>query len=413
MNSCETDSTADKTPWGLVLLLVGAGMVGAFQVGKAPPVLPAIRAELGMSLFLAGWVLSSLNIIGLVLGSVAGAVADGFGYRRVLIAGLICQAAGSLAGSWSGGPGLLFATRIVEGLGFMGVAVAAPALIFRVTNPSDVRIALSLWSCYVPAGIALIMILAPFLTGIFSWRGLWQVNAGISAAYALFVARSTKGLAGRSRGRPVRLKQLWTDMGTISTSAGPLLLAMTFSAYALMWLAVMGFLPTLLIEGHGLKPDHASFLTAFMVAMNVPGNLVGGWLLQRGLRRPWLIVSAIVIMGLCSAAVYSPSLPFFASYLACLVFSGCGGVLPASVMSAVPVHSPEPRLVGTTNGLIVQGSNLGQVIGPPTLALIVSAAGGWEAAPWFLGSVAVVGVFLALFLARLERRQEGAHRQPR
>jgi nitrate/nitrite transporter NarK len=296
-------------------------------------------------------------------------------------------------------------TRILEGLGFVSAGVAAPALIFRVTQPRDIRIALSMWSCYVPAGIAMMMILTPSLTGIFGWRGLWQVNAVILAAYALFVTFATKDLAGRSSQRAFRPRQLWEDMKKTSTSAGPLLLAATFSTYALMWLAVMGFLPTLLIEGYGVKPDHASFLTALMVAMNVPGNLIGGWLLQRGLHRSQLMVSAIVIMGFCSVGIYTPSLPFFLRYLACLTFSGCGGVLPASVMSGVPVHAPEPRLVGTTNGLIVQGSNLGQMIGPPTLALIVSATGGWEGGTWFLGSVALVGVFLAACLARLENRR--------
>jgi DHA1 family inner membrane transport protein len=400
----EATSATDKTPWRLVFLLVGAGVVGAFQIGKAPPVLPAIRTELAMSLFLAGWVLSALNVVGLLLGSVAGAIADGFGYRRVLMAGLFCQAAGSFAGSWSAGPTLLLATRILEGLGFVSAAVAAPALIFRVTQPRDIRIALSMWSCYVPAGTAIMMFLTPFLTDLFGWRGLWQANAGILAAYGLFVAFATKGLVGRSIQRAFRPRQLWEDMKRTSTAAGPLLLATTFSAYALMWLAVMGFLPTLLVEEYGFKPDHASFLTALMVSMNVPGNLVGGWLLHRGLHRSRLVVSAIVIMGFCSLAIYTLSLPFFLRYLACLAFSGCGGVLPASVMSAVPVHAPEPRLVGTTNGLIIQGSNLGQVIGPPTLALIVSATGGWEGGSWFLGSVALVGVFLAACLARLERR---------
>lgn len=413
MKPGESTSTPDKTPWMLVLLLVGAGVVGAFQVGKAPPVLPAIRAELAMSLFLAGWILSALNIIGLVLGSMAGAMADGLGYRRVLIAGLLCQAAGSLTGSWSAGPALLLTTRILEGLGFVSAGVAAPALIFRVTQPRDIRIALSMWSCYVPAGIAMMMVLTPFLTGLLGWRGLWRVNAGFLTAYALFVALATRRLAGRSGQRVFRPRQIWEDMFKTSTSAGPLLLATTFSTYALMWLAVMGFFPTLLIEGYGVKPDHASYLTALMVAMNVPGNLTGGWLLQRGFRRSGLVISAVVVMGLCTLTIYSSSLPFFVRYMACLAFSGWGGVLPASVMSGVPVHAPDPRLVGTTNGLIMQGSNLGQVIGPPTLALIVSATGGWGGAPWFLGSVAMVGVILASFLARLESRHEGIYHQPR
>jgi len=44
-------SEPERTSWGQVFLLVGAGVVAAFQVGQAPPVLPDIRTELGMSLF--------------------------------------------------------------------------------------------------------------------------------------------------------------------------------------------------------------------------------------------------------------------------------------------------------------------------------------------------------------------------
>ena len=56
-----SDLAVENTPWGLVLLLVGVGIVVAFQVGKVPPMLPAIRSELGMSLFVTGWILSIFN----------------------------------------------------------------------------------------------------------------------------------------------------------------------------------------------------------------------------------------------------------------------------------------------------------------------------------------------------------------
>ena len=88
--------------------------------------------------------------------------------------------------------------------------------------------------------------------------------------------------------------------------AGPVLLALIFTTYTLQWLAVMGFLPTLLVEEYGLTPGRASVLTAVMVAMNVPGNLLGGWLLHRGFRRWRLIAFASVVMGFCSLGIYSP-----------------------------------------------------------------------------------------------------------
>ena len=36
----------DQSPWGLILILFGAGILSAFQVGKVPPVLSDIRLDL-------------------------------------------------------------------------------------------------------------------------------------------------------------------------------------------------------------------------------------------------------------------------------------------------------------------------------------------------------------------------------
>ena len=401
----QPSSLAEPTPWPLVLLLVGAGVVAAFQVGKAPPMLLSIRSEFGMSLFLAGWILSIFNVIGFLLGSMAGAVADAFGHRRLLLIGFLLQALGSLAGSFATGASFLLTTRAVEGLGFLFTVVAAPAMVARVTAPKDIRLSLSMWSCFLPAGASLIMLFVPLVNLNLDWRELWQINAVILVAYALWVMRGTARLAGRAAGPKKRMGRVWRDLRLTVTSAGPVLLAAIFTTYALQWLCVMGFLPSLLVEEYGLSAGRASVFTAIMVAMNVPGNLMGGWLLHRGFQRWKLIAFASAVMGLCSLAVYSQGLPFGARYAACLLFSLIGGLLPASALGGAPVYAPTPQQLATTNGLIMQGGQFGQVIGPPALALIVSLGGGWQSAPWLLGGSAAVGVALAFGLAALEAKR--------
>jgi MFS family permease len=397
----------ESAPWRYVLLLVGAGVVAAFQVGKAPPALPAIRGELGMSLLLAGWVLSAFNLVGLILGAMAGAAADAAGHRRILFMGLLCLAAGSILGAQAGSAAFLLGTRFLEGMGFLAVSVSGPALVARVTPPRDQRLALSVWSCFLPAGAAIVMLWTPLLTGWIGWRGIWWVNGLLLAAYALWFARFPDLAGSAASPRAVGLSRLWRDIARTGRSAGPLLLSAIFGTYAFQWLAVMGFLPTLLIEEEGFAPGRASMLTAAMVGMNVPGNLAGGWLLHRGARRWKLISAASLLMGACSLAIYAPHLPFAGRYLACLLFSLSGGLIPASVLGAAPLYAPSRDLVGTTNGLIAQGTQVGQVLGPPLLAVIVSSAGGWEAAPWLLGFSALVGAALAMGLGLWERKQAG------
>ncbi len=398
------DNTQAKTPWPLVLLLIGAGVVASFQVGKAPPVLDTMRRELGMSLFLAGWILSTFNIIGLALGSASGASADALGHRRLLLAGLCLQGAGSVSGALTHSVAILFLTRIVEGLGFLMVAVTAPALIVRITKPRDLRLALSGWSCFLPAGAAIIMLITPLVTASFGWRGLWLFNALFVGGYALVTAACTQGLVHPKPSRRVTLLTVLRDMLTTSTAPGPFLLALIFSTYTLQWMAMMGFLPTLLVETYRMSSGQASVLTALVVAMNVPGNLAGGWLMSRRAGRRHLIVSAGLVMGLCSLAIYGEGFSFWVRFWGCLLFSGAGGLLPAAVISGAPVHAPRPDLVATTNGLIMQGSQLGQMVGPPALALVVSGFGGWEAAPWLLCTSAAFGIALSAVLALLERK---------
>lgn len=389
-----------RTRWGRVFLFVGAGIVSATQVGKAPPLLPAIRAELEMSLFLAGWILSTFSTIGLLFGSMAGAAADSFGHFRFMVFGLACQAVGSLIGALAPEPYSLFLTRILEGLGFLTIVVSAPTLIFQLTQPRDLRLALSMWTSFMPAGVAITMVLVPLATSFVDWRGVWILSAVTLTLYSLLLVFTVDGETRRTEPRKLLAGRVMKDALQVAASPGPLLLAVIFICYTMQWISVMGFLPTLLIEEQGISAETASLFTALIVAVNVPGNLAGGWLLQKGVRRWRMVIPAFLVLGISATIIYSSSLPILIRYLGCLIFSFTGGLIPASVLGAAPLLAPNPQLVATTNGLIMQGAQVGQVIGPPALALVVSGHGGWGNAPWLLASASIAGIGLTAYLSR-------------
>ena len=391
-----------KTPWGLVCILLGAGVLSAFQVGKVPPVLLDIRSNLSISLFHAGWVLSIFNVIGLMLGACTGAIADAVGHRRLMLSGLCLQIAGSFLGSFSPGLAWLLVTRFMEGAGFLAVVVTTPALIFQVVQVKDIRTALSVWSCYLPAGVALMMVVLPFILKFTTWQGLWQINGVILSLYGIVLAKKTAHIQFMNPPKALNLKFLGKNILTTITSPGPLVLALIFITYALQWLAVMGFLPTMLLEKYGFSQSFASWLTGGMVFLNIFGNLAGGRLLTAGFRRWVLIAFASFVMGACAMAIYSPGSNFILNYSGCLVFSLVGGLIPTSVISAAPIYAPTKNLIATTNGFVIQGGQAGQVIGPPVLAWLVSLTGTWTAGAWFLGSVALAGILLSLSMARLK-----------
>lgn len=340
-------------------------------------------------------------LIGLVLGTCTGAIADALGHRRLMLFGIILQIAGSFLGALSPSFEWLLATRFMEGAGFLAVIVSTPTLIFQVVQEKDVQMALSVWSCYLPAGAALMMLLLPFYLKFTNWQGLWQINGIVLTLYAILLAKATANIPFLNSSGPLNPSRLGRDIFKTITSPGPLVLALIFITYALQWLAVMGFLPTLLLEKYGFSRSLASWLTAGMVFLNIFGNLAGGRLLKHGYRRWTLIAGASFVMGACAMAIYAPGHHFLLNYAGCLIFSLVGGLIPASVIGAAPLYAPSKSLVSTTTGFVIQGGQAGQVIGPPVLAWLISITGTWTVGAWFLGSIALVGIFFSLCLARL------------
>lgn len=391
---------SERTPWSLVALAVGAGIVGAFQVGKVPVALGQIRDELGLGLVGAAWVLSLFNLVGVGAGVAMGGFVARAGARRVAVVGLLAMAIAGLAGAAAPNGAALLVSRFAEGVGFLMAVVSIPSLIARLARPADVKLAFALWGTYMPAGQALMLLASPTLLGLVGWRGLWLVNAALLALYAAPMWYATRRLAATTTEAPGRILQ---DLAATLRAPGPLALAFAFGCYSLQYLTVIGFLPTILIEREGLSVATAGFLSALFPAGNVIGNLSGGMLLHAGARRWTLIAAASIVMGLCGVGIFSLALPLWPAYALALLFAVAGGMLPATVLGAVPVLAPAPRLVPATNGLLVQGSNLGQVIGPPAVGALAAATGGWETAPIVLAAAALGSLAAALVLRRLGR----------
>lgn len=361
----------------MVAAAVAGGMVAALHMGKVPPALPAIRAELDLGLVAGGFVISLFNLLGLGLAVFIGSLADRLGRLRLVSAGFLCLAAGGALGALATGLPLLLAGRFVEGVGFVAVSVAMPAIIAAAATPHDRPVAISLWSIYTPTGMAAALVAAPAVLALVGWRGLWLGIMVLTLTAGVMVWRAVRGLRlpPPPSGRPlaVILESL--------TRRGLVLLALAFGGYALQWVSLMVWLPTFLTEALGMAGTTAALATALVVLVNVPGNLAGGWLLRRGWQARWLVVGASLVIGTSAFGIFLPGVPDMARLGLCLVFSLVGGLIPASLFASVPGHARTPGHLGAANGMLMQGSSLGQFAGAPLVAASVAAMGGaWEAA---------------------------------
>ena len=281
--------------------------------------LPMIRAELFMSLTAAAWILALFNALGVFFSPIVGSMADWLEHRRAVLIGMGLLCVGSFAGSFAASGSWLLAARLTEGAGYLITVVSAPALLIKVASEQNIKRVFGLWGSFMPLGGSIMMALSPFIAERLGWRGLWRANAFILAAYAILFAWSTRRLSSPER-VPFSIRLITGNIVEVIKSGVPLLFALSFMSYAMMFLAFIGFLPTIFIEDAGLEPAAAAMLSALVLAMNIPGNLAGGFLLSRGVPRWRLIFIAIVTMPLASVGVYTGSLPLAVRFISALIF---------------------------------------------------------------------------------------------
>ncbi len=391
-----------STDWRAVLAAAACGVAVALNVGKVPIALPALRAEFGLSLVAAGWLSSMINSLAVCTGLLFGLLGDRLGALRTCYAGIAASLLGGLLAIAAGGGSLLLLSRFLEGAGMIATVVSAPALLTAAAAPQDRRFALGIWSSYLPAGVGLIMLLATLALPLGGWRALWWVALVALAAAALAVRRAEPAYALSAHA--ANDEPIWPTARAALARPAPWLLAFAMMCWTLQHYALIIWLPTFLKEQRDLGLSAVALLSCAMVLANVPGNLIGGRLLQRGFARSRLIVAANLFTGLCSMGIFLDGLPDLVRYALCVLLSFAGGLIPASVLSASAYLARTPRQIGTLQGLFMQVGNLGPFIGPPAIAALVAASGLWRDALWVTGTAALGGVLLGLALYKSERR---------
>jgi len=386
------------------LLVVLAGISAALHVGKLPPALPVLRATLHVSLLQAGFLLSGVQLAGMLLGVAMGAAADALGARRTMVAGLLILFAASVLGGFATTPTGLLALRALEGVGFLLASLPGPGLIRRLVPPERLAGALGLWGAYMPFGTAVALLVGPVFIAWTGWPGWWWLLAVLSLVMAVVLWRAVPADAERAATAMRPDAAVGSRIGRTVRARGPWLASLAFAVYSAQWLAVVGFLPTIYAQA-GLPVASAAIATAFAAAVNMVGNIASGRLLQRGVRAPLLLQCGYVAMGVGAIVAFAawgeggPAVAI-ARYAGVLLFSAVGGLVPGTLFSLAVRVAPDESTVSTTVGWMQQCSALGQFAGPPLAGWVAAKAGGWQATCWVTGSFAVAGMCIAAVMAR-------------
>ena len=373
-----------------MLLVYGTGVLAATALGKFAPAIPLLRADLGLSLGAAGWLVSAITAVAALLGTPAGLWVRRRGGRRALLAGLALLAATGTAGAAAPGPGWMLAARVAEGVGFLLVVVAAPTLLVEMAGRRDQPAVLALWGTCIPVGLAVGAAAGGVLAPL-GWR-LWLAAPGalaipVAAVAAVLVPPDASPPPG-TVGPRVRRRLRLADLGAAALLAGG------FCAAVVIGGAVLGMLPAFLEEQRRAGVAAAGTATALVAISSVLGSAVAGWLLGRGVGLRALAAAGL-LMPLASWPLVSAGGSFGGSVLAAAALLAANGVQVAGVFAAVPRVAAAPDHLAVVNGLVAQLGSTGSLLGPPLFAWAVGAA-GWGVLPPFVAVFTALGVVLLL-----------------
>lgn len=371
--------------------MLAAGFVSAASLGKLVPHLDWLALHYGVPLGMAGFAVSCVMLPGALAGWSFGAASDRFGAKRVAITGLAVAAVASLLSGVATNFAFLLVVRIVEGVGYTLLVVAATVIAAGLL-PGRSALALSVWSSFAPIGFALGQWAAAFAAGAFPLKAIGIVHAAAlcAAALALWVAVAPHAAS------PAKPVQTWH----VLRHAPARRTALAFGATCAVLLAAVALAPVVLASRSGLPVAEVAALTALAALVSIVGRIAPGWALGRGAAPLALFAWASVVAALAIVATLALPLALWFALVVFAVFQIAAGALPGVLSAMIPHVSPAPGELGSTSGLCTQMINVGNLLGPP-LALAVYAVAGADAAAGLLvallvGSVAAVarlGVF--------------------
>lgn len=423
--------------WRIVIISGLAWFTEALSIGSLGVSLPSLKASLHLTSGNVG-ALVALQTFGVVIGLIpAGRLADRYGRKRILIAGIIWYSIFTFVCGIVPGYGTLLAARFLAGLG-MGAIFPLPYSIVSEFVPKNRR---TVFNGVMDACLSIGYFIAPLLGFIvfpaFPKDMAWRVFFMIAAAPILYAAaifwllpESPRWLLrnGRSAAADSVLNKLeartrrWsgTELPPISehdiTSTyeeslnkrafgstfielfRPILIkrtiarAVSATGVFFMFYVVMTYMPTIFVS-HGFAFAKSLLFTAIITGAAIPGKLTNGWTAEILGRRPaYVIFMGIAALGALLFALAGSM--FGALGFACIMSFFGTGAFPSLKMSFAEQYPIELRATGSATIESISRF-FGGVVGSYSLPILLHREG--QAVSFIIiAAVAAIGVVVEL-----------------
>jgi EmrB/QacA subfamily drug resistance transporter len=169
-------------PGGLILVAALAAFTANVDLSIVNLALPQIGRAFGTTQSELAWAVNGYVLPYAVSILAVGRLGDGFGHRRVMIAGALLFLVGSLVCALAPSFGVLVAGRVVQGLGGAALLTIGLAIVSANFTGADRGRALGLYFAAGAGAAVLGPIVGGVLTGLAGWPAIFWVQIPLAAA---------------------------------------------------------------------------------------------------------------------------------------------------------------------------------------------------------------------------------------
>src|SRR5690349_9064754 len=190
----QTPSHTKGLPPALNIIAL-ASFAASLSARALDPVLPHVADEFGISIAKAAGFAAVFAFTFAIIQPLVGAAADLFGKARLMIGCLALLGLSNVLGALSGSFSLLFATRILAGIGSGGVFPVALGLTSDLVGPDKRQIAISRTLAGSMTGNLLGASVSGLIGDFLGWRGVLAVLGALVVVASIAVAAGFRGAA--------------------------------------------------------------------------------------------------------------------------------------------------------------------------------------------------------------------------
>jgi predicted MFS family arabinose efflux permease len=351
--------------WGSVWLVYLYSILCAASISKLIPIEADLERTFGTTPASIGFAISLISVFSAFAATIGGSIIDRVGARLAIIITSIILVFCNLLSFFATSMFVLDAARLIEGIEFIGIIVAAPALIMATTTGRRQVQAMSFWSTYTPAGFGIGLLLAVPFAGTPAWRWTFIVHGALFAGAALLGGLLPDIPRLPDQGPPNSKKSRLADLLAIYREAKPWKLSISNASLISIGLGTATVFPAYFARTHHVSVATSSSIFAVANLAMILGGLSAGYLLTRGLRTIFLYV-AITVGGMASGfLLYAPWLTFSFGVSALIVWQLTTGAAVAVLMALLPQVVRDPTRGGAAAGLVGQVMAFTNFLTPP------------------------------------------------